>query len=48
MTPPELAAGRFLAACLLGAQLGVWYGFLRPLRPRWTALSVSLFLLGLF
>ena len=46
MTAPAVAAGRFGAACLLGLVLGLWYGFLRPLRPRWTALSDLLFLLG--
>lgn len=48
MTAPAVAAGRFGAACLLGLALGLWYGFLRPLRPRWTALSDLLFLLGVF
>ena len=32
MTAPGTAAGRFAAACLLGMGLGLWYGFLRPLR----------------
>lgn len=48
MTAPELAAGRFSAACLLGLGLGAWYGFLRPLRPKWTVLADGLFLLGLY
>ena len=48
MTAPAVAAGRFGAACLLGLVLGLWYGFLRPLRPKWTALSDLLFLLGVF
>ena len=30
---------------MLGAVLGAWYGFLRPLRPKRTALSDSLFVL---
>lgn len=46
MTPPGEAAGRFAAACLLGLALGAVYGFLRPLRPRHTLLSDSLFLLA--
>ena len=48
MTAPALAAQRFLISCFWGAVLGVWYGFLRPLRPRWTTLSDFLFLIGLF
>jgi hypothetical protein len=46
LTPPETAVWRFAAACVLGAVLGAWYGFLRPLRPKMTALSDSLFVLG--
>ena len=46
MTAPALAAQRFGSACLLGVGLGIWYGFLRPLRPRRTALSDGLFLAG--
>ncbi|MBE6982498.1 MAG: hypothetical protein E7437_09310 [Ruminococcaceae bacterium] len=34
MTPPALAALRFGWAIALGAILAVWYGFLRPIRPR--------------
>ena len=48
MTPPALAAARFLQGCLLGIPAGIWYGFLRPLRPRFTALSDLLFLLGFY
>ena len=44
MTPPALALQRFGAACLLGVGLGLWYDFLRPLRPRNTALSDLVFL----
>lgn len=46
MTTPILAAQRFGIACLLGVILGLYYGFLRPLRPKYTALSDSLFVLG--
>lgn len=44
MTGPALDARRFALACLLGVVLGIYYGFLRPLRPRHTALSDLLFL----
>ena len=44
MTPPGTAAGRFLAAGLLGLVLGLVYGCLRPLRRR--ALADLLFLLA--
>ena len=43
---PTAAAGRFGVACLLGAGLGLLYGFLRPLRPRRTTLADGLFLLA--
>ena len=46
MTAPETALRRFALSCLLGVGLGIWYGFLRPLRPRRTALSDGLFLAG--
>ena len=46
MTAPAIAARRFLISCLLGAALGLYYGFLRPLRPRHTVLADGLFLLG--
>lgn len=46
MIPPELAAHRFLYACLTGAVLGAVYGFLRPLRPRRTTLADGLFVLA--
>ena len=48
MNAPELTAQRFLIACLLGCALGIYYGFLRPLRRRWTGFSDLLFLPGLF
>ena len=36
MTPPQVAAGRFLSALILGMGLGIVYAFLRPLgRKRW-------------
>jgi len=46
MTAPALAAHRFLCCCLLGAALGVYYEFLRPLRPRHTFAADVLFLSG--
>ena len=46
MTAPEVAAGHFGISCALGVALGLWYGFLRPLRPRFSVLSDALFLLG--
>lgn len=48
MTVPALAAWRFLIAAGLGALLGLYYGFLRPLRPRLTTLSDLLFVPALF
>jgi hypothetical protein len=47
MTAPALAADRFLAACLIGMQLGFVYDFLRPLRPKLTAIADLLFLIAL-
>jgi hypothetical protein len=47
MTAPALAADRFLAACLIGMQLGFVYDFLRPLRPKLTAIGDLLFLFAL-
>lgn len=46
--PPEQAALRFGIACLLGAALGLFYGFLRPLRRRRVALWDGVFILGAF
>ena len=43
MTPSE-ALRHFSLAFLLGVPLGVYYGFLRPLRPRYALLSDLLFL----
>jgi hypothetical protein len=48
MITPALALRRFLLALPLGAALGLCYDFLRPLRPRHTALSDLLFLPILF
>ena len=39
MTAPVQAAARFLWGLAMGGGLGLLYGFLRPLRPRWTALT---------
>lgn len=44
MRPPELAARQFALACLVGAGLGLVYGFLRPLRRKHSALGDFLFL----
>ena len=44
MTGPALDGWRFLWACLIGLILGLYYGFLRPLRPKHTLLSDILFL----
>lgn len=44
MTTPAQAFYRFVIALGLGAILGLYYGFLRPLRPRLTTLSDLLFL----
>ena len=44
MNAPALSARYFLTACLLGCIGGVYYGFLRPLRPKHTVLSDLLFL----
>ena len=48
MTTPAVALQRFLIACLLGAVLGLYYGFLRPLRPKHTHISDFLFAIGIF
>ena len=47
MTAPDVWAQRFAISCLVGAQLGILYGFLRPLRPRHRTVSDLLFLPGL-
>ena len=44
MTGPALDGWRFLWACGIGLILGMYYGFLRPLRPRHTVMSDVLFL----
>ena len=44
MTTPAQAFYRFCVALVLGCGLGLYYGFLRPLRPRLTTLSDLLFL----
>jgi hypothetical protein len=43
MTPPKLAGIYLAYACLLGAGLGLVYGFLRPLRRRMTQIADGLF-----
>ena len=48
MMTPALAAGRFLHGILLGMQLGVLYGFLRPLSRHRRTLADLLFLCGVF
>lgn len=44
---PALTAARFGLGLLLGAGLGLVYGFLTPLRPRWTGLADGIFVLAL-
>ena len=44
MITPALSALRFLLALLSGGALGIVYGFLRPLRPKYTHLSDALFM----
>lgn len=44
LTGPALDGWRFLWACGIGLILGMYYGFLRPLRPRHTVMSDVLFL----
>ena len=48
MTEPTLAAKRFALGLGLGLVLGLWYGFLRPLRRRRSAPADGLFVLGAF
>lgn len=43
MTPTS-AATQFVMSVFIGGALGVVYGFLRPLRPRWVTISDLLFL----
>lgn len=48
MNGPALDGRRFLWACGIGLILGMYYGFLRPLRPKHTLLSDALFMPALF
>lgn len=48
MTAPAVAARQFLIACAMGLGLGLFYGFLRPLRRRHVHLADLLFLPALF
>ena len=48
MTAPGVAARQFLIACAMGLGLGLFYGFLRPLRRRHVHLADLLFLPALF
>lgn len=48
MTAPAVAASRFGIALAMGAGLGLFYGFLRPLRPRLTHLADLIFVLASF
>ena len=46
MNSPREAGLRFLISLGLGGLLGIFYEFLRPLRPKHTLLSDSIFLAG--
>lgn len=46
MTAPAVSARHLACSLLLGAALGVYYEFLRPLRPRHTRMADGLYLLG--
>ena len=48
MISPAGAARRFGIGLLLGAAAGIWYGFARPLRPRFPFFRDCLFLGGAF
>ena len=48
MTTPAEAALQFLSGVGLGGLLGILYGFLRPLRPRRTILSDTVFMVAAF
>ena len=43
---PGIAAHRLLLGLTLGGVLGLWYGFLRPLRQKNCVIADTLFLLG--
>ena len=47
MTVPVIAARRFAAGIVLGMILGIWHGFLRPVRQRSAVAGDLLFLPGL-
>jgi hypothetical protein len=47
MTPPGIAAQRFLHSLMLGGVLGCWYGFLRPLGRMHPVLRDGLFVPGM-
>lgn len=46
MTPPAVAFARILRALAIGAGLGIFYEFLRPLRPKFTAFADLVFSLA--
>jgi hypothetical protein len=48
MTDPAVAVRALVSALGMGAGLGLCYGFLRPLRPRLTALADLLFIAATF
>ena len=48
MKQPALAARQFALACLVGAVLGLIYGFLRPVRRKHSAVADLLFLGAVF
>lgn len=48
MNGPALDGWRFLWACGIGLILGLYYGFLRPLRPKHTLTADTLFLPAMF
>ena len=48
MMAPEIAARWLLSALAVGAALGLLYGFLRPLRPKFTTAADLMFVLAAF
>lgn len=48
MISPQAAAQRLLWSLAIGAALGLLYGSLRPLRPKWTAICDLIFVIGVF